>query len=298
MKCLVTGGSGFVGSHVVDELIRIGQDVTIFDVSVPNFGTLSKNCKFVQGDIRNGSIVGDLISNAEIVFHFSGMLGTSELFDDPKTAIDVNIVGALNVLLAATLQPVRPRVFIPNKPNGWNNVYSVTSMAVEKLGHAYQDNFSLDLRMMRLRNVYGPRQGGHNVRKCVPDFITRALTNRNIEIFGTGRQHLELQYVTDVAGAIVAYMLNAEKINRVSETQISANIPVRKLATEIIKLTHSSSQLTSQPMRIGESVSRSRYQSKSSRIVQIGPPVTNLDIGLSKTIAWYKDDLDEMHRRR
>jgi nucleoside-diphosphate-sugar epimerase len=227
-----------------------GCDVIVFDRAQPYFADKSLGMKFVQDDIRNLQALSYTFSDADLIFHLAGILGTEELFDDPKQAIDINIGGALNVLLASKGKP--RRVFLPAKPNHWNNIYSVTSQAVEKLGCAYRDNFGLDVRLLQFQNVYGPGQKLFPVRKAVPFFIFRALENQPIEIFGDGSQIMELLHIADAAKIIVEFMLYDGDLAGLYEVRTPARPTVSAVAQMVALMAGSKSTITYRPKRLGE----------------------------------------------
>lgn len=289
MKCVVTGGRGFIGSHVATELDRRGFHVDIYDSdgATPALPEHSGNVRFVHGDIRDSSTLRKAFEGADLVYHFAGLLGTHELFDNPREAIDVNIHGALNVLLAGIDAGVK-RVFLPNKPNEWNNVYSVTSQAVEKLGHAYREYMGIDARVLRLWNVYGPRQKIYPVRKAIPLFVFQALSNLPVEVYGDGTQSIELLYVEDVARIVVDYLLFDGAVNETFEPRAGLPITVDALARKIISLTGSTSEIVRLPMRKGENNSTCFAHARDVQTLLGESAFVGLDKGMRATIAHYR----------
>lgn len=285
MKCLVTGGNGFIGSHVISELLCRGFEVISYDINFSN-RLFNPRLSMVEGDIRDITKLSEASRCAKFVFHLSGLLGTSELFEHPKQAVDVNINGAINVLDDAARNT--QRCFLPAKPNGANNIYSVTSQAVEKLGHSYRENMKVDVRILRLPNIYGPRQRVRPVRKVVPEFVTRALRDQPIEIFGDGNQLVELEYVTDTARSIVDLMLYDGDFHESLELKANKHMAVSALAQRVISLTDSNSELIFLPMRPGE---RARIANDPLRPLDeiVGPrKATSFEYGIKETIDWYR----------
>lgn len=288
MKCLVTGGEGFIGSHVVSELVKMGFDVVVYDIACDESRNGSVRAKFVQDDIRNFERLSRTIADADYIFHLSGLLGTHELFDTPREAIDVNINGALNILLASRDTGRYQRIFFPTKPNEWNNIYSVTAQAVEKLGHSYRENLGLDVRALRLWNVYGPRQKLLPVRKAVPLFVFQALENRPVEIFGDGTQWIELLYVGDVAKSIVDYMIFDGKVSETFELRTSVRITVEGLARQIIEMTGSQSPVEHFSMRKGEGAME-LARARDAKEILGEDTSTPFEDGMRRTIEWYRE---------
>lgn len=286
VKCVVTGGNGFIGSHVVAELLAQGADVAIYDTARDP----TARARVIQDDIRNYETLARCLTETDYVFHLSGVLGTSELFDAPKTAIEINVIGALNVLEAIRLNKgTTARILFPSKPNEWNNVYSATAQAVEKLGHAYRETFGIDVRILKLPNVYGPRQRASPVRKAVPAFIIQALHNRPIDIFGDGTQSVELVYVQDAAKSIVDYMNTDTVPSETYELISNHRITVNELADRIINTIGSRSKKAYFPQRRGESGGVTTARARNLEEF-LGPQSSiALDTGMQMTVAWYRN---------
>ena len=294
MKCVVTGGNGFIGTHVVTELTARGFDVVAYDIASGELHNKPATVKFIQDDVRNIDRLHAALEDANLVFHLSGILGTDELFDSPREAIDINIHGALNVLLASSNTATEKRIFLPTKPNEWNNVYSVTSQAVEKLGHAYRESMGLDIRVLRLWDVYGPRQKLFPVRKAVPLFIFRALENRPIEIFEDGMQVVELLYVQDVAKSIVDYVVYDGAVSETYELRADTRMTVEALARRIITMTGSKSEVAYLPMRRGESSTIQFSRACDVQNILGESRLTRFDDGMQRTIEWYRGLSDDV----
>jgi len=287
-KAVVTGGNGFIGRHVVYELLSRGFEVVTYDVTSEDKIIGAPQLQCFHGDIRDIERLNLSLSDASFVFHLAGILGTDELFETPREAIDINIGGALNVLLASIDSKPPPRIFLPTKRNEWNNIYSVTAQSVAKLGHAYRENAGLDVRVLSLPNVYGPHQKLFPVRKAVPLFIVQALRNRPLEIFGDGTQPVELVFVEDAAKSIVDYTLCEGPVLATFKLETKKMMSVDELARLIITMTDSCSRIVHLAKRRGESggVSVSDCQDVQELI---GPQCQrSIDDGLRTTIDWYK----------
>ena len=289
MKILVTGGNGFIGSHVVDNLLSKGHRVTVFDRSrkVPSPW---KNVNLFAGDIKDKDAVFDAISQHDGVIHLAGLLGTSEAVTTPFEGIDVNIVGALNVY-EAVRRHKKPAVTITVGNYTWNNTYAISKYTAERFALMYNKEFGTKIAVVRGLNVYGERQKHAPVRKVVPTFVIAALKNEPIEIFGSGEQLLDLIYVKDCAEILVrALLLDHDNYNSVFEAGSGEPVTVNDLAQTIIKLAKSKSKIVYKPMRAGE----------PKRSVTLGDPstlealayrtldLTPLEEGLKSTIPWYK----------
>ncbi|WP_422350658.1 NAD-dependent epimerase/dehydratase family protein [Flagellimonas sp.] len=288
MNCFVTGGLGFLGSHISMELVRQGHNVTIYDIE-PEIPKHLGSCRVINGDVRNYNGLVKGLEGMDIVFHFSGLLGTSELFENPHEAIDTNIKGALNVILACREIGIR-KILFPTKPNEWHNVYSVTSQAVGKLGLSYNEFENFDIRILKFWNIYGPYQKIQPVRKAIPLFIIQALENKPIEIYGDGTQYIELVYVKNFAKIAIDFGLHIPKVkNKTYEIHSRHSLTINEIAKTILNLTGSSSEINHISMRKGEtSEIVFRKDTNISEILHVAKE-THLYEGLEKTISFYKE---------
>ena len=180
-KILITGGSGFIGGHMVNKMQNNGYDITVFDVTEPTADI--KYSQFIKGDITDRKIVFEAVQTHDIVIHFAGLLGTHELVDDRKAyqAAQINILGNINILDAALIN--KTPIYQATKPNYWNNTYTITKIASENFAKMYHKEYGLPITLLRYYNVYGPRQKTDIYQKAVPTFIVKALNNQSIADF-------------------------------------------------------------------------------------------------------------------
>lgn len=288
MKILVTGGNGFIGSHVVDNLRLKKHEVTIFDRFYKK--PLNPAVNIFTGDIKDPEAVDQAVSLHDGIIHLAGILGTAETVTTPKESIDVNIQAAINVYEAVKRhQKTASAMTVGNYT--WNNSYAITKYTAERFALMYNQEFKTKIAIVRGLNVYGERQKHAPVRKVVPNFIIRALNNDPIEIFGDGEQLLDLIYVKDTAEIIIrSLLLDHGVYDTVFEAGSGSLVTARELAELIIKLSKSKSRVVFLPMRSGEP-QRSITQGDPSSLAPLGFRVqdfTPLKTGLHKTIAWYK----------
>lgn len=203
---LVTGGNGFIGRYVVEQLLDKGYDVDVLDTrSRDPFGA----SRLVLGDTRDATSVNEAVAHVDGVIHLAGVLGTQETIKNPKPAAETNILGGINVLEACA-QNDTPLVYIA-VGNWWmNNTYSITKNTIERFVDMYVRFRGSRMTVVRALNAYGPRQsvsepyGSSKVRKIIPSFVCRALSGDPIEIYGDGEQVMDMIYVGDVARILVA----------------------------------------------------------------------------------------------
>lgn len=289
MKALVTGGRGFIGSAVATELSRRGRCVVIYDQRPPTISSTSRGFDFVQGDVLDSNRLRSAMAGCEEVYHFSGLLGTSELFDRPHEAIEVNVLGALNVLQAARDLDVG-MVLCPNKMNEWRNFYSLTSRAVQDLFFLFQETYGMDTRVLRLLDTYGPGQALFPVRKAVPVFILQAIRGIPLEVFGDGEHEVELVYVKDVAAVVVEFadLDLSDRFPRPFETGFGRRITVNQLAVSVIEACGSSSVVKHVESRRGEEKNTQFSRCTNVAVCLDGFKPTPFKSGLAETIDYYR----------
>jgi len=283
-KILVTGGSGFIGSFLVEALIQKGYEVTIFDIDEPKF---TPKVPFIKGDITDREAVFKAVKGQDVVFHYAGMLGTHETVEKAYEAARINILGALNVFDAAIKYGAT--VYDVTKPNYWRNPYTITKVAAEEFGLMYRDEFKLPVVLLRYFNVFGPRQKTDIFQKAVPTFIVRALKNEPLEIYGDGTQGTDHIYVEDAVEATIRLFESGLIPEKAVEIGSGIEITVNEIAEKIIELTGSASKIIHIPMRRGETPhTRMRADISYLRDVVGFEPKYSFEEGLKKTTEYYK----------
>jgi UDP-glucose 4-epimerase len=190
MKVAVTGGSGFIGSHVVRELRARGH--------------LAAEIDRTNGlDVRSEA-AAEVIAGSDAVIHLAGVLGTDELFRDPEYAVEENVMGTLAVLRACRDGAFTRYVGI-TMPDVWKNVYQATKRCAKDLASAWHEHLRVPVTHVRAYNVYGPGQkfGEGHPQKIIPTFSVRAWQGRALPIWGDGSQTVDLIHVEDVAQVLV-----------------------------------------------------------------------------------------------
>lgn len=284
MQVLITGGSGFIGRSLRRTLDQ--RDVQVFTYDPSH---RPDDPRHVSGSITNATRLRDAIRHMDVVFHLAGVLGTHELMFQGRKAIRTNVEGAWNVLEACVRGEV-PRVFFPAKPNDWLNTYSITKRAAESFFWMFSRYFGRDVRVLRWRNIYGPGQAIYPVRKAIPIMILQALANQPIEVFGSGEQVVDLEYIDDACRITAAYTLADRMPEQTLDTGVSVRITVNELAAKIVRLTGSTANIAHVPMRLGEPeddpLLPPQEDTAASLLGDPGPTVS-IDEGLQRTIDYY-----------
>jgi UDP-glucose 4-epimerase len=284
-KALITGGSGFLGSFLIDELLVYGYDITVFDLNPPS----NDHVTFFRGNIEDNEAVQRAISSNDVVFHLAGVLGTSYLLDKAQKSVDVNIGGTLNVY-DAVKETDKKIVNIGLFPE-WDNTYMITKKAAMRFGRMYADIFGVSITTLELTHVYGPKQSVAPYFKAIPTFVTQALANKPLTVFGKGDKWMDLLYVKDAARAIRMAAEQPDLKGHVLAVGSGNRVHVIDLAKIILQMTGSASELVFAPMRLGEPTQDTTEITVDTNVLSnvLGwKPLIGLDDGLLETIDWYR----------
>lgn len=286
-KALVLGGSGFIGSHLVELLLKRKYEVSIFDLKEPIEFYFTG--KFHKGNIINHNDVELtlLTFKPDIIFDCSGVLGTAETFNHIYTAIDVNIKGSINVLEAAKKYKI-PVIYI-GLTNKWLNPYTITKRAAEKFFLMYAKEFNMKVAVLKGLNAYGPRQHWIQVRKIAPTFIVRALKNEPIVINGNGNQVVDMVHATDLAEMMIRMYEMGNCWGMSIDGGTGIPMTVNEVAQKIIKMVGSKSKIVYKEMREGEpEMSITLANPAHVRQLLDFYPQISFEQGMKSTIDWYK----------
>jgi len=266
MKILVTGGAGFIASHVVDRLLRDGHAVCVLDKwrsAAVDAQVDNPRMRFVHGDILDDECIAELMRGKEVLIHAASILGTCETI----TAIDVeqtaltNVIGSVKLLKHARSAGVR-RVIVPTTPDvAWLNPYKITKSAVQKFCRLYHRNFGLETVALQLGNVYGPRErylesddgAPFNYQKIIPTVLMRALQGETFYIYGDGEQRSEYIYIDDAVEAFAHAVAAKKNIGgEVIPVGCGRNLSVNQVVETIQQVWGRSVKTEHAPMRPGE----------------------------------------------
>ena len=275
MKALVTGGAGFIGSHLAQRLATDGNEVIVVDNlstgSLKNIAAFvgKPGFEFIKGDIRDSAIIESAVRKCDKIFHLAAAVGVQLIADSPVHTIETNIAGT-QVVLESANKYNRP-IFIASSSEIYGKSESVpfretddlvlgsTSMprwayacskAVDEfLGFAFHQQYGLDVVIGRFFNTIGPRQTGR-YGMVVPRFIESALKNEPIRIYGTGKQSRCFCYVEDVVDAVIRLMDCSKAMGEVFNIGSDEEITIEALADKIIEITGSKSKKEFVPYEI------------------------------------------------
>ena len=266
MRVLVTGGAGFIGSHLADTLIARGDQVVALDNfstgSTANIKHITKNFEIIDGDIRNVELINDTIKDVDLVFHMAAALGVKTILESPLESISTNIAGSEVVLIAAANHKKRILIASTSEIYGKNPKqplsetddrvvgspqkirwsYSDAKAIEEAMAFSLNQEKGLKVTTVRLFNTVGPRQSAH-YGMVVPRFVRSALNNEPISIYGDGTQSRVFCHVGDAIEALLALVGTDKTINEVYNVGGTGEITIKELADNVIKETKSQSSI-------------------------------------------------------
>lgn len=297
MKVLVTGGMGFIGQYTTEELVRRGHIPIVFDRY--DKGARPKGSEFFLGDIEDDVAVTEAFAHSDAFIHLAGVLGTQETIKNPRPAARVNLLGGLNVIMAADQYKV-PGVNIAVGNHWMNNTYSITKSTMERFIRMTNKELGTQINIVRPTNCFGPRQasfppyGPSKVKKITPAFINAAIRNEPIGIYGDGTQVSDMIYVEDVAWVLAEAMQHAvdgKVYDYAFEVGYGEPITVNEVAETIIKVTGSTSTLQHSPMRPGED-EHGVVLADPSTLAVLGMKKEHfvpLEEAMERTVKWFRE---------
>ena len=311
MNILITGGAGFVCSHLADTLFEKNHDLILLDnLLTGNKNNIEhlldhKNVNFIQHDVQDHI---DISEEIDFIFHFASAASPIAYQENPVNTLKAGSIGTINTLglakvknadylLASTseiygdpeVSPQSEEYWGNVNPNGERSMYDEAKRFAEAAVATYSRSYGLKTKIVRIFNTYGPRMQLNDGR-VVTNFIVQALRNENITIYGDGTQTRSFSYVEDTVSGIISLMNSTEydvfNIGNPNE------MTVGQLAEKIIELTESTSEIKYLELPNDDPKQRKPDITKAKTKLNWEPKV-NLDEGLSKTIKWVEEQLSK-----
>ncbi len=306
---LVTGGAGFIGSHLVEEIVRRGESVRVLDNlstgSKENLSPVMAKVDFHEGDICDPEALGRVLKGVDHVIHLAAVSSVPGSIEDPVATTQVNLMGTLQVLLAArdahvkrlilaatgaaygdspTLPVVETQMPQPRSP------YALTKLAGEYYGQIFHRLFGVEFVALRYFNIFGPRQNPHSPYTGVlSKFIRAYLSGERPVIFGDGEQSRDFTYVANVVDATLRACLRPEAAGKV----INVGTGIGSTLNQIIRFLNSILGVQVRPdygpPRLGD-VLHSTADISLARAILGYEPLVTLEDGLRRTVAWLRTE--------
>ena len=307
MKVLVTGGAGFIGSHLVRQLLAAGHEVTVLDnVSTGDWGHVPAGCEEWEMDIRSQEIIPRIMkARFDAIVHLAAQTMVNVSIDDPAFDAMQNIAGTVNVLEAARQSEVG-RVIFASTAAGYGDVaetdlpikeqqalqpmsfYGLSKVTVEKYLAMYKEVFGLDYVVLRFANVYGERQGDTGEGGVISIFAKKVAAGKGITIYGDGEQTRDFIYAGDIAAGICA-ALTTDKVNAVYNLSTCTETSLNELVKIMEDITWKKVDVSYGAVRTGDI--RRSVLDNTGAIRNLGwKPQTSLKKGLKNTIGYFKGE--------
>jgi len=295
---VVTGGAGFIGSHIAWELVKDNEVIVIDNLYTGKAENVPPGAKLVKADIRDYNAIAEAIKEADYVFHQAAQVSVVESIKDPLFT-EVNVLGTLNII-RALLDGHGKLIFAssaaiygdnPNLPLRETerprplSPYGVTKATAEEYLRVYHELYGLPVVALRYFNVFGPRQGFNQYAGVIGVFINRALAGEPLVIFGDGKQTRDFIYVKDVVKANLLVAESRKANGRVFNVATGRQTSILELAMKIIEITGATSSVIFDKPRPGDI----RHSlADISEIKKLGfEPEFSLEEGLKRTVEYY-----------
>lgn len=310
MKILITGGAGFIGSHLCEKYVNEGHDVLCLD----NFmsGNLTnikhlldyRNFKLIRGDIRDYELLEKIMQDVEVIFHMAAQIHVDRSYIEPKPTYDINVMGTQNVLEAARLHDAKKIIcastsevygsaqYAPideNHPLNAPHPYGASKIAADRMCFAYNQTYRMNISIMRLFNVFGPKQRDVGYGGVISIFTRRILNNIPPIIYGDGQQTRDYTYIKDAIKAYDLVLKRDESLDGPVNFGSGKEISIADLAGTIIEMCGKKGNIkpVHTAARPGE-VNRLIANASKAKSILGWQPEYGFQEGLKEFIDWYK----------
>jgi UDP-glucose 4-epimerase len=296
MRFLVTGGSGFLGGHVLERLSSQGHEVLSIDVASPVlFGALP-GVVHRRGDVRDTYLLKkaiDEFGGIDAIIHLAGVLGTAWLLDREEFAVEHNVNGTLSVMRLG--RDLDVKVVAPMVANRWLNPYTITKRAAADFMRMFRQEYGCTFTLVRETHVYGPRQVIDERQKIIPTLIGCALLGRPLPLFMQGEQRVDLVHASDVAESLIRVARSGQFAGEEVEFASGRLVRVKDVARMILEYSGSDSELLLLGRRPGQTGEDEPYNDLDCIFRACGRwPVVGLEEGLRLTVDWYREHFEEV----
>jgi NAD dependent epimerase/dehydratase len=313
---VVTGGGGFIGSTLVEQLVSEGARVRAMlrYTSRGERGHLAdvppsvlQEVDITHGDVRDFDAVRTVLDGADAVFHLAALIGIPYSYEHPQEVIDTNVLGTSNVLLAAKELSSLERIILTSTSEVYGSAlrvpidedhplqaqspYSATKIAADALGISFHRSFGMPVTIVRPFNAYGPRQ---SARAVIPTIISQALAGRTLQL-GTLDTTRDFTFVEDTARGFVAVAASDAAVGQILNVGSGSEVRIGDVVTKVGSIVGRNLEVAEDDQRLRPSKSEvSRLLADSTKVRQLAgwKPEVSLDEGLRLTCAWIEENLD------
>jgi len=317
MHVLVTGADGFIGSHLVEELVKEGHKVRAF-VYYNSFNTwgwldtfdkeLINQIEVFAGDIRDPNGVREAMKDIDVVYHLAALIAIPFSYHSPDSYVDTNIKGTLNVLQAArdlgtkrilvtsTSEVYGTALYVPideKHPYQGQSPYSATKIGADRLAESFYRSFNLPVTIVRPFNTYGPRQ---SARAVIPTIITQLLAGVEEIKLGSLTPTRDFNFVKDTVRGFIAIAKSDKTIGEEINIATQQEISVKELAEELIRQINPKAKIVCEDQRLRpekSEVNRLLGSNEKIKALTDWTPQTSFADGLTQTIAFFRENLDK-----
>ena len=297
-RVLVTGGAGFIGSHLVDRLVDEGYDVRVLDnLSSGKLENIERHIKsgkvnFIEGDIRDADLARKSLVGVDAVFHLAAIISVPFSVSNPELTFDVNLTGTLNLLNACSEKKVGKFVFVSscavfgdtkvlpvNEDASTNPIspYAESKLLGERDCLNFDQQGLLESVVYRFFNVYGPRQGMNDYSGVITKFINRAKQGQHLTIYGDGSQTRDFVNVADIVQALLASLKRSNVNGEVFNIGSGKPTTITELAKAVLELTGQDLEIRYELPRAGDIKDSYADISKAGKLLGYEPKVSLRD---------------------
>lgn len=309
---LITGGGGFVGSHLAENYVKQGYLVKVLDdFSTGNVNNIRelfnyKNFKLIRGDVRNKELIQRTLAGVDVIFHLAAQIHVDRSIIDPRSTFEVNTLGTLNILEAALESEVDLVVYASSSevygsaqyvpmdekhPLNPASPYAASKAAADRLCFAYYNTYKLPVVIVRCFNTYGPRQGETRYAAAIPKFIRRVIQGLPPVIYGDGKQTRDYMYIGDAVKAYDLVLKTRKNLfGKAVNFGTGKEISILELAELINKLCNREGGL--QPIHVAPRAGEVKRLHANITLAkkELGfEPKYDLKKGLTEFIRWHKE---------
>ena len=318
-QILVTGGAGFIGGHLVEHFLKKGHDVVAIDNLDPYYSIKIKNqnveiasdiaadnensYEFIDGDIRNESLIRDLVTNADYIYHQAAQAGVRSSVQNPQKPNSINVQGTLNILEAARASDTE-RVIVASSssvygkpeylpydeehPTNPVSPYGVSKLAAEQYTRVYNEIYDLPTVALRYFTVYGPRM---RPNMAISNFVSRCVNDEPPIVYGSGDQTRDFTYIEDIVEANEKLLNNNDADGKIINIGSTDNISIIELAQMIRDQIAPAKEIEYTNRNSADAEHTHADVTKARDLINY-TPTTSIEEGVSKFIEWYQENRD------